>query len=490
MTTEDAFSPGFAGEDDDPGWGGATQGLRHGTQEYFDGDFPGNPHQEYQRGVMHRTAQGPIVYYPQQPQYQPQQQPIYQVVGPAPLLASRPGEEGLDASETLDSNEKRIGRGQHGGRRNGYGNGDGFFRERARDIWSTFRTGAPETRAQRRQRELRRSLREAKKTLRGQRGGLRKARRAYFRAREARRGDLGMEDRIRDVQEQSHDLEGDEYVWEQRALLAAKKEGVLSSGLSRENRMGYEWESEPSGAPLSTITFSLSGVLPDNKKFMDESAFYRVNRMLFQRNTKEIQEEKDDAMAFFNEQFGLDFSQDGVPIKDSKGGLSIPNLATLHPYAISPSLKTRRTTAVSGNHPIEINEKVHEAGWIVAITAKRGAELFGDFGGEKGIPVKPGTTMKYGNWHFKNANYEGQDGIIHFESSEASAPTGRSGHVLYNYAVHDLSCIDGIHNKHGAWGHAVSVVSQRKLLGDRKELGELYGHLAARVQTTINITSV
>lgn len=245
-----------------------------------------------------------------------------------------------------------------------------------------------------------------------------------------------------------------------------------------------------------TITFSMSGVLPDGKKFRDPNAYRRVNRMLLDLDDEQIEQEKQDAMDFFDSYFGIDFKEDGQPLEGEEdvGSLYIPGLATLRPYAVSPSLKNRVTTAVSDGHPVEAGEKVHEAGWLVTVTAKRGAELGGTFGGDRGRAVRPGTSMKYGTWHFRNPKYDSDDAEIHFESSEPSLPGGDSGHTLYNYRVHDLSFIDGVEgskgNKHGAWGHATSVETERKLVGNKKKLGELYGRTAARVQTTINITQM
>ncbi len=334
-------------------------------------------------------------------------------------------------------------------------------------------------------RDERDSLRAARRALRDEIRTTRRNRHAFFKKRVIRRGNFSITDRTRDTLQQAEDVHGDGVQWEDRTKALKGKKGVLEAG---PNTYKYAWTR--SAAPLSTISFSMAGVLPVDKPFMDRTAYYRVNHTLMQHTDKEIAQQKLDAMAFFEEHYGLTFQSEGKPIKgeEDDGSLEIPGLATLRHYAISPSLKTRITTAVSADHPIEANEKVHEAGWIATVIARRGANLGGIFGGDKGKAVKPGTSMSYGYWVFMNPEFKDDHAIIHFESSEPSFFGGASGHVAHHYVIHDLSVIDGIHIKQGAWGTATSMTTERKILGNKKKLGDLYGKTEAHVQTTINVT--
>ena len=334
-------------------------------------------------------------------------------------------------------------------------------------------------------RDQRDAWRAAKKTLRAEIKSTREKRHTYFKQRAIRRGNFEIKDRTDDTAQQILDVKGDGKMWEHRLDKLAGGDKVLLAGTEP---WGYGWSRL--GAPLSSISFSMAGVLPVDKPFMDRTAYYRVNHTLMQHTDEEITQQKLDAMSFFEEHYGLEFKSHGKPIQgeEDDDSLEIPGLATLRHYAISPSLKTRITTAVSANHPIEANEEVHEAGWIATVIARRGANLGGIFGGDKGKAVKPGTSMSYGYWVFMNPKFQEDHAIIHFESSEPSFFGGASGHVAHHYVIHDLSVIDGIQIKKGAWGTATSMTTERKILGNKKKLGDLYGKTEAHVQTTINVT--
>ena len=101
---------------------------------------------------------------------------------------------------------------------------------------------------------------------------------------------------------------------------------------------------------------------------------------------------------------------------------------------------------------------------------------------------EPILSLVRANFKKINPKFENDHAIIHFESSEPSFFGGASGHVAHHYVIHDLSVIDGIHIKQGAWGTATSMTTERKILGNKKKLGDLYGKTEARVQTTINVT--
>ncbi len=335
-------------------------------------------------------------------------------------------------------------------------------------------------------RDQRDAWRAAEKALKKEIGATGRIRETFLDERIIYRANISVKKRAEDARQEALDIRGDGEVWQERLdALKDKDDEILWAG---DGKHGHGWL--PAAAPLSTISFTMGGVLPVDKPFMDRTAYYRVNHTLMQHTDKEIAQQKVDAMAFFEEHYGLTFQSDGKPIQgeEDDDSLEIPGLATLRHYAISPSLKTRITTAVSANHPIEAKEKVHEAGWIATVIARRGANLGGIFGGDKGKAVKPGTSMSYGYWVFMNPKFQDDHAIIHFESSEPSFFGGASGHVAHHYVIHDLSVIDGIHIKQGAWGTATSVTTERKILGNKKKLGDLYGKTEAHVQTTINVT--
>lgn len=499
----DSLSPEESGFDPEERFGdlgrfeAAPRGLRHGFDTFVDGDTPGDQHQNYHLGELKETGNGydvqggapaplPEGYYyvdqygnPLQPQQQQQYledgMPYHQSrarrLPPASrALVNQPGDEGA-LKEEEDEDATTVDKGYNGKFR-------GRLRGAVRQLRGK-RTLEEENQWRSKESRLRAEQRVRRKAVRNYQSARRIRRRRFPRTAE------GFKKAEDDAEEQITDTQNDAESWNNATKDLKRHQDnaeVLGSGWGWLKTAG------------ETITFSMSGVLPDGKKFMDPDAYRRVNRTLLQLSDEQIEQEKQDAMDFFDSHFGIDFKEDGQPMQGEEdvGSLCITGLATLRPYAISPSLKFRATTAVSDGHPIEAGEKVHEAGWVVTVIADRGAELGGAFGGRNGRSVRPGTTMKYGTFHFRNPKYDNDDAEIHFESSEPSLPGGSSGHTLHNLRVHDLSFIDGDSkgNKKGAWGHATAVVTERKLVGDRKKLGELYGRTAARAQITINITQV
>ena len=442
------------GFDDFGGMGGyenTVNEVRRGGDSLFEADLPGDTHQEYNTQSWNFNVN--------QPQPQVRYRPANIIVPDSRV--NQPGAEGTEY-ETEEVGANVFTRAVDKLREKG-----GLSEEQKETAG------------------LRRALRTAEKARNKARRETRKARRTFFRTRAQRRKKLTLDDQATDAEKEKEDYNAAGVVWKMRTRsLPSWKDGWIDSGY------GWVLPAIPAGGPISTITFNMAGVLPSDKPFMDRVAYYRVNHTLMELSDQEMEQEKRDAMRFFDKHFGLSFKSAGKPIKgeEDDGSLQIPGLATLRRYAISPSLKTRITTAVSADHPIEADEKVHETGWIATVIAKRGANLGGIFGGDAGKAVKPGTSMAYGNWVFINPNFQNDHAIIHFESSEPSFFGGASGHVTHHYRIHDLSVIDGIHIKQGAFGTAISTTTERKILGNKKKLGDLYDQTEAHVQTTINIT--
>ena len=456
------MSEDFMGDD----YGQGLAELQSRVDPYFTGSTPNDPHGNFanqERNAMTTTAEANYYNNNRVMHYR-----AANIIVPDRTQIDRPGAE----DQAYELSEGRT-----------------------KDVFNVIR-GKKETHGSVDIRTRKYAIRTAKKNLGKAVRNTRKKRRGYFRARlELQRSDLSLVNQATDIDNQTKDVEEDGKVWTERTKRVRDYKGRNEAIGSGDDYLGYGWVDEfmrakNAGAPISTITFNMAGILPDNKPFMDANAYYRVNHTLMQRSEKDIKQQKLDAMHFFNEHYGLNFQSDAKPIKgeEDAGSLQIPGLATLRRYAISPSLQTRSTTAVSEDHPIELHEKVHEAGWIATVIAKRGASLGGIFGGDKGKAVKPGTSMSYGYWVFMNPKFENDHAIIHFESSEPSFFGGASGHVAHHYQIHDFSVIDGMHITKGAFGTATSITTERKILGNKKKLGDLYGATKASVQTTINLT--
>lgn len=441
--------------------------VHEGTYPFFDG---GDYTEEYSSQVRQKTNANNNYYYNEQ-----QQQPHRRVANINIIVPDRDQINGPGPEYANDDEE--IG-------------ADGV--SKTKRFLRVFRKDLDEN--EQKDRDQRDELRAARKALRKEIQTTRRNRRVFYKKRMSHRRNWGVSEKATDINHQAADIHGDGERWKHRTEEVKRQRGEWLDPGTGKFKYGWVLPLRPdiptTEAPISTISFSMAGVLPLDKPFMDRTAYYRVNHTLMQHTDEEIAQQKLDAMSFFEEQFGLTFKSDGKSIQgeEDDDSLEIPGLATLRHYAISPSLKTRITTAVSDNHPIEANEKVHEAGWVATVIAKRGANLGGIFGGDKGKAVKPGTSMSYGYWVFMNPEFQDDHAIIHFESSEPSFFGGASGHVAHHYVIHDLSVIDGIQIKKGAWGTATSMTTERKILGNKKKLGDLYGKTEARVQTTINVT--
>ncbi|MEX2542014.1 MAG: hypothetical protein WD314_09395 [Trueperaceae bacterium] len=126
-----------------------------------------------------------------------------------------------------------------------------------------------------------------------------------------------------------------------------------------------------------------------------------------ERSDEEIEQARTDAETFFNERFGMDFSDAEVDengVKEIKG-------ATLQDFMLHPNRDYRAYT-VSGEAVASEGWEVRDGGWRIDFTEE--TTLTGNWGGDEGTSVPAGSFVVFGNY---NIDVPGEDNIIiHYES--------------------------------------------------------------------------
>ena len=142
------------------------------------------------------------------------------------------------------------------------------------------------------------------------------------------------------------------------------------------------------------------------------------------------------AVVFFKERFGLDFSN-----SDFVDGRWSVGSATLIPYYVPYAF---------GNHPNltqhsgKVCGHVHEVGFLVIVT-EPGVVVNGTYGGDEGVELPPGSSMRLGLWR---VTYGKADRVIHFESRVPVIGT-RDDIYPIDYRIYEKSC-----DNEGVWGMA------------------------------------
>ena len=160
-------------------------------------------------------------------------------------------------------------------------------------------------------------------------------------------------------------------------------------------------------APLGKakyIVYLADGVLDPAEAVQPRGDYFQ--REIMKRTPEQIAQNKAEAVAFFRERFGLDFSS----------GDSIPG-ATLIASLYSPKMNYRAYT-VSGESVPSTGWEVHDGGWLVMVGAG-GTTLHGTWGGPEGKAVPEATTIPFGDYHIA---VEGSDGsprdpiVFHYQA--------------------------------------------------------------------------
>lgn len=115
------------------------------------------------------------------------------------------------------------------------------------------------------------------------------------------------------------------------------------------------------------------------------------NIMLF--SDDEIQEFTDDAIEFFNERFGLDFS--AVEVNENGTRYLAEKDATLTLFELNPDLEYRAVFNrwLTTGRQTSFCFDTREGGFSVSVGSEQ--MLFGTYGGEEGRPIQPGDHINY-----------------------------------------------------------------------------------------------
>jgi hypothetical protein len=139
-------------------------------------------------------------------------------------------------------------------------------------------------------------------------------------------------------------------------------------------------------APLGDrkyLVFMADGILPSPAALLgDGDAFQRD---VMKRTPAQVAADKGEAITFFRQRFGVDFS----------AGDSIDGV-TLTPFAV-PSAINYRAYTISGESVPAVGWQVHDGGWV-GIVGPGGATLHGAWGGTDGRWVPEGTSVPFGNY--------------------------------------------------------------------------------------------
>jgi len=131
-------------------------------------------------------------------------------------------------------------------------------------------------------------------------------------------------------------------------------------------------------------------------------------RLVMGRSTEEIARNKAEAVAYYRERFGLDFSNGDAIAGVTLLGFQLPQLANYRAYTIS------------GESVPSTGWEVRDGGWV-AFVGPGGATLHGTWGGSRGRAVPEGAGMAFGDY---SINVESPDGpprapiVMHYRANE------------------------------------------------------------------------
>jgi hypothetical protein len=143
-----------------------------------------------------------------------------------------------------------------------------------------------------------------------------------------------------------------------------------------------------------------SDVLDSGKSaiVINEEKFKEFQSKVFKRDKKRQQEFKANAIRYFKELTGLDFSRNNNPkVKKMDSSLCIGDEAKMIPYIIGSKEGIQiKVNAFKGFPSLQQGDSLTESGYKVDIKKKTGLKVYGTYGGEKGKTLTPGQSFFYG----------------------------------------------------------------------------------------------
>lgn len=162
------------------------------------------------------------------------------------------------------------------------------------------------------------------------------------------------------------------------------------------------------------------------------------HREIMGRSDAEIEQNRDEALAFFSERFGLDpDTQDGLEFTD---------------FMLDPRMEYRAYVVSEETVPSE-GWIVRDGGWRLEVTNPEGVTLGGEF---EGTHVPEGAFFVFGEYNIEVP--DGEPIIIHYESGSAIVPTEKG--LMF---ICDLS--------HPEWGEGLAqgISSPHTLEDERRQ---------------------
>jgi hypothetical protein len=153
--------------------------------------------------------------------------------------------------------------------------------------------------------------------------------------------------------------------------------------------------------------------------FTDAANVDHFQHDIMGRTDAEVTQQRDLAVAYFNNRFGLDFS---TATAAADGSLSIPG-ATFTPFVFNEH-NNYHAYVVSGRAVPDTGWQVRDGGFQVTLT--QGMMLHGSYGGSNGISAPAGAAFVFGDYNIKaeppgeaTGNIKGEateNILIHYQS--------------------------------------------------------------------------
>lgn len=164
----------------------------------------------------------------------------------------------------------------------------------------------------------------------------------------------------------------------------------------------------------------VGGLKPGNGMFFQ--------KQIMKRTDAEIEQNRSEAIAFFNERYGVDVLHDD-------GAFIFTD------FQVDPGNHGRAYT-VSGEAVPPEGWEMRMGGWGVFVVGESGITLGGDF---KGLHLPQGSAMIFGDWNFKKISPLGEDlgeMIIHFRLDDP-AIFDQFGSAALHFKAHSDEFGDG-----------------------------------------------
>ena len=177
---------------------------------------------------------------------------------------------------------------------------------------------------------------------------------------------------------------------------------LLLAGASAASAQGVADQRPPAGFDTMLVYLGTGVYDPDDPDYDAPDADF-WHREIMGRSDADIAQNRAEALAFFEERFGLDpEQQDGLMFVD---------------FMLDPRNEYRAYVSSEAAIPAE-GWVVRDGGWMLTVTAPEGVELGGEFAGTH---VPEGAFFVFGEY---NIDVPGDDPIIiHYRSGSAIVPT-------------------------------------------------------------------